>query len=469
MYTPNWVPIPAGSFRMGSDPAGDAVPYENENPRHRVSIDAFQLARTHVTNAQYAKFVRASGHTKPGHWLNGEIPVGLADHPVTYVDWHDAQAFCQWAGVRLPTEAEWEKAARSEDVRIWPWGNEPPDATRCNFGNRLMTTSPVHQFPQGASPYGALDMAGNAWEWTSSLSFGYPYDGYDGREKPTSREARAVRGGSYVHSARDVRAADRHAFVPDTNDVYLGFRVARTGASAPTPLDLEWIDIPAGEFQMGNDPRRLHDLALPNEYPAHPVSVAEFFIARTPVTNAEYEPFARATDHPVPGHWINRNIPSGKENHPVTNVSWDSVQVFCQWADVRLLSEAEWEKAARGTSTGDGRVYPWGNEVSQTPRANYGQDAKTFTTTPVDQFPTGVSPYGVSDMAGNVWEWTSSVLAAYPYCMEDGRENLTGRGHRVLRGGSFYSPSESYIRCASRSSSYPQRQRDHIGFRVAKK
>jgi len=469
MYRPTWIRIPAGAFSMGSDPAGDAVPFDNEGPQHRVHIDAFQLARTHVTNAQYAEFVGASGHPAPGHWLQGRVPAGLADHPVTYVDWHDALAFCQWAHVRLPSEAEWEKAARGEDARLWPWGNEPPDAARCNFDKHSMTTSSVHQFPQSASPYGAVDLAGNVWEWTSSLARPYPYDAQDGREDPARGEARTVRGGSYTHSARETRAADRHSFVPGTPCVYLGFRVARTNAAAPTAIAFEWVDIPAGEFLMGNDPRPFHDLALPNEYPIHSLSLAEFSIAQTAVTNAEYEDFVRATNHSPPSHWVYGEIPAGKENHPVTNVSWDSALEFCQWADVRLLSEAEWEKAARGMGADTARVYPWGNEMPQTPCANYGRDVKTHSTTPVEQFPLGASPYGVLDMAGNVWEWTSSVLAAYPYCADDGREDLSSREHRVLRGGSFYSPSESYVRCASRSSSYPQRQRDHIGFRVAKK
>jgi formylglycine-generating enzyme required for sulfatase activity len=469
MYTPSWIQIPAGSFRMGSDPAGDAVPYDNESPRHQVHVNAFQLARTHVTNAQYTRFVDATGHRLPAHWVDAQIPADLADHPVTYVDWHDALAFCRWAGVRLPTEAEWEKAARSTDARLWPWGNRPPETTHCNFNRHIFATSPVGQFPLGAGPYGALDLAGNAWEWTSSLAHPYPYDTNDGREDPAQGEARIVRGGSYPHEARDVRAADRHCFVPGTNCVYIGFRVARSNPSQATLLQFEWTDIPAGDFDMGNDPRDFHDLALPNEYPAHSLSLAEFYIAKTPVTNKEYHPFVRQTGHPTPPHWIGGEIPSKKEDHPVTNVSWDSAQEFCRWAGVRLLTEAEWEKAARGVRPENARVYPWGDKPSDKPRANYGQNVKTNSTTPVDHFPNGASPYGALDMAGNVWEWTSSVLADYPYRDDDGREDVQSRDHRVLRGGSFYSPSASYIRCASRSSSYPQRQRDHIGFRVAKR
>ena len=122
MYTPTWVTIPAGEFSMGSDPASDAVPDVNESPRHRLSLDSFQIARTPVTNAQYETFVRATGYSAPGHWLDGTMPPELHDHPVTYVDWRDTQAFCEWAKVHLPTEAEWEKAARGTDERTYPWG-----------------------------------------------------------------------------------------------------------------------------------------------------------------------------------------------------------------------------------------------------------------------------------------------------------------------------------------------------------
>jgi formylglycine-generating enzyme required for sulfatase activity len=468
MYDPSWITIPSGSFRMGSDPADDVVPYDHETPLHRVHVDAFQLARTHVTNAQYAEFVTASGHQPPGHWLDGRMPEELAEHPVTYVDWHDARAFCQWAGVRLPTEAEWEKAARGTDARIWPWGNQPPGAQHCNFENHLTTTNPISQYPCGASPYGVLDMAGNAWEWTQSLAGVYPYDAQDGRESDAGGGARIVRGGSYIHGARDIRVADRHSFVPSTTDVYLGFRVARRNESEVTPVAFDWVHIPEGDFLMGNDTRHFHDLALPNEYPAHVVSVDAFSIAQTPVTNAEYETFVHAAHSQPPGHWIDGRMALEIEDHPVTNVSWDNAQKFCQWANGRLLTEAEWELAARGTGADMGAVYPWGNEMPKAPCANYGQDGKSRSTTPVDEYPSGASPYGVLDLAGNVWEWTSTILQDYPYHAEDGREDPMSRAHRVLKGGSFYSPSESYIRCASRSSSFPQRQRDHIGFRVAK-
>ncbi len=104
-----------------------------------------------------------------------------ADHPVVTVSWHDAQAFCKWAGVLLPTEAEWEKAARGTDGRMWPWGNDKPTKDHCNFNGNVGDTTPAGSYPKGVSPYGCLDMAGNVWEWTSSLRRPYPYDGKDGR------------------------------------------------------------------------------------------------------------------------------------------------------------------------------------------------------------------------------------------------------------------------------------------------
>ncbi len=147
------------------------------------------------------------------------------DHPVTCVSWHDAIAFCKWAGVRLPTEAEWEKAARGTDGRIWPWGNREPNSGLCNFDVTVGDTTPVGRYPDGKSPYGLLDVAGNVWEWTSSLwgtdtskpEFGYPYDAKDGRENLTRRiRVRArLRGGSFRDDAQGVRCACRFGYNPD--------------------------------------------------------------------------------------------------------------------------------------------------------------------------------------------------------------------------------------------------------------
>ena len=119
------------------------------------------------------------------------------------------------------------------------------------------------------------------------------------------------------------------------------------------------------------------------------------------------------------------------------------------------------------SAAGEARLYPWGDVQPNATRLNYRRKGKGMTTTPVDHYPRGASPYGVLDMAGNVWEWMSSAYAPYPYRPEDGREERQAHGQRVLRGGSFASPSADYVRCAMRSLSYPTRHREHIGFRVA--
>jgi iron(II)-dependent oxidoreductase len=173
------------------------------------------------------------------------------------------------------------------------------------------------------------------------------------------------------------------------------------------------------------------------------VHVNAFELGRTPVTNEQYAAFVRDSDAAQPAHW------PAPDDHPVVFVDWHDASEFCAWAGGRLPSEAEWEKAARGT---DARRYPWGNEEDPT-RAAVGAGLKRGTTAPVGAHPGGASPYGLEDMAGNVWEWTSTE---------------TADGERVLRGGSYASPGLPWARCAMRSRSRPQRRQAHIGFRVAR-
>ena len=477
-YTPTWIEIPAGTLTMGSDPRDAARPFADEQPQHRISLPEFQISRVPVTNAQYLEFVTSTGHPPPGHWPAGKPVPGSEQFPVTYVSWHDAQTFCAWAGVRLPTEAEWEKAARSDDGRWWPWGNELPDHTRCHFDGQAQGVAPaaqsvmaVGQFPRGASPCGALDMAGNVWEWTHSLYRSYPYRAEDGREHPISQGLRVVRGGSYNHNLRHIRCAARDGIAAGARDVYIGFRVVASGqAHRALNSTFDWVTVPEGHFLMGSDAAPRGGAVLLGELPQHQVQLAAFRLAQTPVTNADYEKFVHATGHPAPAHWFAGRVPVGLERHPVTHVDWHDAQAFCRWADLRLPTEAEWELAARGlaTSGNRSRLYPWGNDRPDDTRLNYRRNTKRVGTTPVDHYSCGASAYGALDMAGNVWEWVSSLYAPYPYDAQDGREDLHSSGPRVLRGGSFASPSARYVRCAMRSLSYPTRRREHIGFRVAK-
>jgi len=165
------VTIPAGSFQMGTDifRADD-----QDKPAHQVITAAYRMDKYPVTHAQYARFVAQSGHRPPSAWPEGRIPQGEVLNPVTLVSWYDARSYCVWAGKRLPTETEWEKAARGVDGRRWPWGNDM-DAARLNTYYNIGHASRVTGHPQGASPYGAMDMAGNVYEWTAN-DFG-PYAG----------------------------------------------------------------------------------------------------------------------------------------------------------------------------------------------------------------------------------------------------------------------------------------------------
>ncbi len=164
------VEIPAGEFLMGTDRPRSA---EQDRPEHKRSLPAYRIDKYPVTNAQYARFVAATGHRPPLHWQGGKFRAGLEQHPVTMVSWHDASAYAQWAGKRLPTEAEWEKAARGTDGDRWPWGGHM-EVARLNTYYTVGATTEVTHYTEGASHYGVMDMAGNVSEWVFDNFRPYP-------------------------------------------------------------------------------------------------------------------------------------------------------------------------------------------------------------------------------------------------------------------------------------------------------
>lgn len=186
----NFIKIPASEFTMGSNRSKDIEAHDDELPAHILHVSDYFIMKYPVTNEQYHQFVQATGYRVPLFWKDGVYPADKANHPVVGVTRQDALAFCLWAGqttglpIRLPTEPEWEKAARGPDMRLFPWGNTWKEGV-CNTreGKYNGTTSVDRFSPQGDSPYGVADMGGNVQEWCSSLFGSYPYDPTDGREE----------------------------------------------------------------------------------------------------------------------------------------------------------------------------------------------------------------------------------------------------------------------------------------------
>ena len=235
-----------------------------------------------------------------------------------------------------------------------------------------------------------------------------------------------------------------------------------------SPIEMQLVRVPAGEFLMGSDPSK-DSLALDNEQPQHPATSTEFYIGKYEVTNDQYRMFAKATGHGFPLGWQKGQVPAGKENYPVANVSWDDAAAFTGWLheltgrDFRLCTETEWEKACRSSSS---LIYPWGDTFNAN-KANT-DEAGIGTTTAVGAYsPAGDSPYGVADMAGNVWEWVADQYANYDYKpspTENSQSPQTG-DFGVLRGGSFIN-TEKLTRCSSRSHNNPNLSFEYNGFRV---
>ncbi|NUQ69533.1 MAG: SUMF1/EgtB/PvdO family nonheme iron enzyme [Chthonomonadales bacterium] len=373
-----WCDVPAGAFLYGHN-------------KERRTLPAFRIMKTPVTVAMYRAYCDAAGVPMPKApkwgWLD--------DHPMVNVSWNDAKAFCTWAGLALPTEEQWEKAARGTDGREYPWGNRFHESLAvCRVRRSRESTARVGSIPAGASPYGCLDMAGNVWEWCEDL--------YDGQSN-----GRVLRGGSWFIVSGGLRAAVRNGNSPDNRVSDFGFRcvdsqqswtpvgaeppgnrrhtrkscfatlaiaalaagltilesgvqylrpprtIVYTGARPPASAAIgdRWknpvdgavlVCVPEGWFSMGSE----YDTSA---CPEHQEWVATFWVCERPVTAAQYVRHSLATSHePVefksPDEWAPMN--------------WEAARRYARWARGQLLTETQWEKAARGT---DGRRFPWGD------------------------------------------------------------------------------------------------------------
>lgn len=223
------VTIPAGEFMMGEDYVKKAV-----GPKHKAYLDEYEIDRYDVTNGDYYQFVTKTERKPPKHWMDKRVFIEKKNHPVTFVSWYDAEAYCAWRGKRLPTEAEWEKAARGVDGRIFPWGNQFVKENANVYMLGIGDTSPVGQFEAGKSPYGVYDMAGNVFQWTQDWFKPYPNNSI---ENPNYGETHKVlRGGSfydcsYYRCGPSFQTFNRIALSPKSVSISIGFRCARSHAT----------------------------------------------------------------------------------------------------------------------------------------------------------------------------------------------------------------------------------------------
>ncbi|MCA0457555.1 MAG: SUMF1/EgtB/PvdO family nonheme iron enzyme [Chloroflexi bacterium] len=430
--------VPPGCFMMGQN--NDDVDF---GPAHEQCFDQpFWIDRYEVTRQQF-----------------GMAASPTSNRPYDEVSQYKAINFCTSRGARLPTEREWEYAARGPSDFLYPWGDDFVAENVVYVGNSNDESAAVGSRPAGNSWVGASDMSGNVWEWVSSVHQRYPYNlSAESQGDLSDDSVRFVmRGGSWNTDADALRSVWRYGYPPYFEIAGIGFRCARdyTPADIAMPASLrantDWhavyrlIDgiemayVPAGCFTMGQDGGE------EDQAPAGEQCIDQpFWIDRYEVTNAQFGSTGNFT----------------ADNQPRDSVSWFEARDFCEAREgSRLPTEPEWEYAARGPSN---FVYPWGNNFIAD-NVVYIDNANDQTA-PVGSRPAGNSWVGASDMSGNLLEWVRSRYMNYPYDVSDGRE-VNGDDTemiRVLRGGSY---KDNANQSALRFDDYPMNAYVNFGFR----
>ncbi len=481
--------VPEGTFIMGSNDGNN-----DERPVREVYLDAYWIDKYEVTKAQYALCVEAkacddpigeNSYTRAGYYSDSQY----ANYPVVSIDWRRANAYCEWVGGSLPTEAQWEKAARGPDGNKYPWGNEDPTCAKANYSEcGVGDTTEVGSYPEGASVYGAMDMAGNVREWVTDWYGPYDTNQSNNPTGPIAGISHVNRGGSWNLSYWLIRSTNRYYNIPNFTHDDNGFRCAFPTDDADNANDLmgtpeprldseqvfdvgstmvreidsmEMVYVPEGTFTMGsNDGNN-------DERPVREVYLDAYWIDKYEVTNAQYKLCveAKACDGPIgENSWSRQGYYSDSQyaNYPVVSVDWHRANAYCKWVGGSLPTEAQWEKAARGP---DGNKYPWGNETPTCDKANY-SGCGMGDTTEVGSYPEGASVYGAMDMAGNVWEWVNDWYGPYDANQTNNPIGPSTGGWHVIRGGSW-GRNVSCIRSADRWNYDPNYRLSYYGFRCA--